>query len=43
MRHFQVIKCEVSLIKNINNVNGAARINTNQQQQQYSEWMHLAE
>lgn len=43
MKNFQIIKCEVSLIKNVKkkNVNGAARMNTKQQQQQYSKWMCL--
>ena len=31
----------MSLIKNVNNVNEAARMNTKQQQQQYSKWMRL--
>lgn len=30
INHFQIIKCEVSLIKNVNNVNEAARMNTKQ-------------
>ena len=31
----------MSLIKNVNNVNEAARMNTKQQQQQYSKWIRL--
>lgn len=29
------MKCEVSLIKDVNNLNEAARVNTKQQQRQY--------
>lgn len=41
INHFQIIKCEVSLIKNVNNLNEAARMNTKQQQQHYSKWIRL--
>lgn len=30
IKHFQIIKCEMPLIKNVNNVNEAARMNTKQ-------------
>lgn len=33
IKHFQILKCEVSLIKIVNNLKEAARMKTNQQQQ----------
>lgn len=36
-----MIKCEVSLVKNVDNVNKETRMNTKQQQQQYSKRIRL--
>lgn len=41
IKHFQIKKNEVPLIKNVNNVNEATGMNTKQEQQQYSKWMRF--